>query len=100
MARSRTDKDTTSRERRKLIANVREETFSFLEKHNFSYVKSVSNCFMIDVKRKPQDVIKGMFDQKVIIGRTWPVWPTHVRVSVGSHEEMQKFQTAFLKVMA
>ena len=28
-----------------------------------------------------------------------PSWPTHVRVTIGTPEEMKKFQTAFLKVM-
>lgn len=86
--------------RRKIMGDVREETFSFLEKHNFSYVKSVSNCFMVDTKRNPRDVIEAMAKEKVYIGRVWQAWPTHVRVTVGSAEEMAKFQTAFLKVMA
>jgi len=86
--------------RRKIMGDVREETFSFLEKHNFSYVKSVSNCFMVDTKRNPRDVIDAMAKEKVYIGRVWQAWPTHVRVTVGSAEEMAKFQTAFLKVMA
>jgi len=34
------------------------------------------------------------------IGRTWPSWPTYVRVSIGTPQEMEKFQAAFLKVMA
>src|SRR5208283_4531045 len=38
-------------ERRKYIADVRDGVFEFLEKHGFGYVKSVSNCFMVDVGR-------------------------------------------------
>ena len=87
-------------ERRKLIGNVRESVFGFLEKHNFTYVPSVSNCFMIDVKRPPNEIISKMRDEKVYIGRVWPSWPTYVRVSVGTQDEMNKFKTAFLKVMA
>jgi len=87
-------------ERRKIIGDVREDTCSFLEKNNFSYVKSVSNCFMIDVKRNPRDVITAMQKEKVYIGRVWQSWPTHVRVTVGTAEEMAKFKAAFLKVMA
>jgi histidinol-phosphate aminotransferase len=34
----------------------------------------------------------------VFIGRNWPVWPNHVRVSIGSKEEMAKFKEAFAKV--
>jgi histidinol-phosphate/aromatic aminotransferase/cobyric acid decarboxylase-like protein len=87
-------------ERRKIIGAVREDVFGFLEKNNFSYVKSVSNCFMVDTKRDPRTVIQAMAKEKVYIGRVWPAWPTHVRVTVGSQEEMNKFKPAFLKVMA
>ena len=87
-------------ERRKIIGDVREDVFSFMDKHNFSYVRSVSNCFMVDTKRNPRDVVTGMMKEKVYIGRIWPAWPTHVRITVGSQEEMNKFKAAFLKVMA
>ena len=87
-------------ERRKIIGDVREDVFGFMEKHNFSFVKSVSNCFMVDVKRDPRTVVAGMQKEKVYIGRIWPAWPTHVRVTVGSQAEMNQFKAAFLKVMA
>ena len=87
-------------ERRKLIGHVREETFSFLEKNKFTFVPSVSNCFMIDVKQPGNNILTAMRKEKVYIGRVWPVWPNHVRVTVGTAEEMKKFETAFLKVMA
>ena len=87
-------------ERRKMIGQVREDTFSFLEKHKFSYVPSVSNCFMVDVKQPGNNIVAKMRDQKVYIGRVWPAWPNHVRVTVGTSDEMKKFQAAFLKVMA
>ena len=41
-----------------------------------------------------------MMKEKVYIGRVWPSLPNYVRVSVGTQEEMNKFKTAFLKVMA
>jgi histidinol-phosphate aminotransferase len=84
--------------RRKIIAGVREDTLSFLEKHNVKYIPSVSNCFMIDVKQDGRKFGAAMVQEKVVIGRVWPVWPTYVRVTVGTAEEMKKFQTAFLKV--
>ena len=87
-------------ERRKYMTGVRESVFEFLEKHNFSYVKSVSNCFMVDVGRPGNDIVMALRQEKVYIGRTWPVWPNHVRVSVGTVEEMDRFKTAFLRVMA
>jgi len=87
-------------ERRKIIAGVRNDVLGFLEKHRFRYVPSVSNKFMVDVGRPGEEVIEAMRKENVYIGRVWPAWPTYVRVSVGTQEEMEKFKTAFLKVMA
>jgi histidinol-phosphate aminotransferase len=87
-------------ERRAKIKEIREDTFAFLDKHNFHYVPSVSNKFMVDTKRPGREVIDAMAREKVLIGRVWPVWPTYVRVTVGTRDEMEKFKTAFLKVMA
>jgi len=88
------------KDRRKIIADTREDVFNFLEKKNIAYVKSVSNCFMIDCKRDPYEVASAMRKEKVIVGRVWPAWPTHLRVSVGTPDEMDKFKQAFSKVMA
>jgi histidinol-phosphate/aromatic aminotransferase/cobyric acid decarboxylase-like protein len=87
-------------ERRKKIAAVRLDTFNFLEQKRFSFVPSVSNCFMVDVKRPGREIITALQAEKVYIGRVWPSWPTHVRVTVGTQEEMNKFKAAFAKVMA
>ena len=87
-------------ERRKIIKDVREDTLAFLDKHNFKYVPSVSNKFMVDTRRPGGEVVAAMQAEKVYIGRVWSVWPTYVRVSVGTKEDMEKFKAAFLKVMA
>jgi histidinol-phosphate aminotransferase len=86
--------------RRKINKDIRENVFEFLEAKNFKYVKSEANHFMIDVKRPTNEVIQAMAKENVLIGRPWPVWPTHVRVSVGTQPEMDKFKAAFAKVMA
>jgi histidinol-phosphate/aromatic aminotransferase/cobyric acid decarboxylase-like protein len=87
-------------ERRKVIADIRDNTFEYLGKNNFHYVPSVSNCFMVDVKRPAMEIVNALRTEKVYIGRVWPAWPTHVRVTVGTQDEMSKFKTAFSKVMA
>ncbi|HLK19039.1 MAG TPA: pyridoxal phosphate-dependent aminotransferase [Bryobacteraceae bacterium] len=87
-------------ERRKIIKDIREDTLAFLDKNHFHYVPSQSNKFMVDVKRPGREVIDLMAKENVYIGRVWPVWPTYVRVTVGTREDMAKFKTAFLKVMA
>jgi histidinol-phosphate/aromatic aminotransferase/cobyric acid decarboxylase-like protein len=85
--------------RRKLIAQVRENTFEFMEKNNFKYIPSVSNCFMADTGKPGMEVVMAMRKENVFIGRVWPVWPNFVRVTVGTADEMQKFQVAYKKVM-
>ncbi len=91
---------TVVADRRKINKDIRDNVFEFLEAKNFKYVKSEANHFMIDVKRPGGEVVDAMAKQNVLIGRLWPVWPTHVRVSVGTQPEMDRFKAAFLKVMA
>jgi histidinol-phosphate aminotransferase len=87
-------------QRRKIIADVREDVFAFMDKNNFKYVPSVSNKFMVDVGKPGEQVIVALRKEKVYIGRVWSSWPTYVRVSIGTQDEMNKFKTAFAKVMA
>jgi histidinol-phosphate aminotransferase len=87
-------------QRRKLIGDVRENVFEFFDKHNYKYVRSVSNCFMVDVGRPGMEVVQALRKEKVIVGRVWQAWPNHVRVTVGTQDEMDKFKAAFAKVMA
>ena len=91
---------TVVAERRKINKDIRDNVFEFLEAKNIAYVKSEANHFMMDVKRPGGEVVQGLADQKVFIGRLWPAWPTHVRVSIGTQEDMDKFKTALMKVMA
>jgi histidinol-phosphate aminotransferase len=91
---------TVVAERRKINKDIRDNVFEFLEAKNISYVKSEANHFMMDVKRPGGEVVKGLADQNVFIGRLWPAWPTQVRVSIGTQEDMDKFKAALMKVMA
>jgi len=86
-------------ERRRINATTRQETFQWLDRNGYSYIPSESNCFLLDTKRPGKEVIDAMAQQKVFIGRIWPVMPTSVRITVGTHDEMLQFQTAFQKVM-
>ena len=86
-------------ERKKINTEIREQTFAWLDKQGYSYTRSQSNCFMLDTRRDAKQVIAAMQAKKVYIGRVWPVWPTYVRITVGTAQDMQAFQTAFLDVM-
>ena len=73
--------------------------FPWLDRNGYSYIPSVSNCFMLDTKRPAKDVIDAMAQQNVHIGRIWPLMPTYARITVGTRAEMDQFQAAFQKVM-
>ena len=86
-------------DRKHINTTIREATFDWLSKNNYSFVPSQSNCFMLDAKRPAKEVIAAMAAQNVFIGRPWPVWPTHVRITVGTQPEMEAFQSVFDAVM-
>ena len=86
-------------ERKRINAKIRQDTFQWLDRNGYSYTPSESNCFLLDTKRPGKEVIDAMAQQKVFIGRIWPVMPTWVRITVGTHEEMQQFQAVFQRVM-
>jgi histidinol-phosphate aminotransferase len=86
-------------ERRKIIKDVREDLFAFFQKHSLAFVPSVSNCVMLDARMPARRLIAGLQKEKVYIGRVWPVWPTHARVTIGTRDEMTKFKTALVKVL-
>lgn len=86
-------------ERRRINASVRQQTFDWLASNGYGFIPSESNCFLLDTKRRGQDVREAMAKENVLIGRVWPVMPTCVRITVGTEEEMARFQAAFQKVM-
>ncbi|MDZ7637395.1 MAG: aminotransferase class I/II-fold pyridoxal phosphate-dependent enzyme [Bryobacterales bacterium] len=87
-------------QRAEIIRNIREDVFAFLDKKNFSYIPSVSNKFLLDVKMPAREFSAKMAAEKIYVGRAWPSMPTHSRVSIGTAEEMGKFKAALAKVMA
>jgi histidinol-phosphate aminotransferase len=86
-------------ERKRINTENRQRTFEWLDQHGYSYIPSQTNFFMVDTKRPAKEVIAAMRQQNVFIGRVWPALPTHVRVTIGTHEEMERFQAAFQNVM-
>jgi histidinol-phosphate aminotransferase len=86
-------------ERRRINAAVRQQTFDWLDRNHYGYIPSQSNCFLLDTKRPGREAIDAIATQNVFVGRVWPAYPNHVRVTVGTQEEMARFQQAFQKVM-
>lgn len=86
--------------RKKIMADTRNETIAWLTQNKYKVIgEPHSNCFMIDTGRDGRGVMNAMQEKKIYIGRTWPVWPNAVRITVGTPEEMAKFRIAFKQVM-
>ncbi len=84
-------------ERRAIMTGIREDTFAFLDKNRIEFIPSEANMFMMNVKRPGVEFWQDMTKYKVYVGRVWPAWPTWVRVSVGTRDEMAKFRDACVK---
>jgi histidinol-phosphate aminotransferase len=86
--------------RKKAMMDLRNENIAWLKQNGYKVIgEPQSNCFMIDTGRSGQSVMNAMQQKKIYIGRTWPIWPNAVRITVGTPEEMAKFRTAFKQVM-
>ncbi|QHC35311.1 pyridoxal phosphate-dependent aminotransferase [Komagataeibacter xylinus] len=86
-------------ERRNQMIAAREETFAHLKKRGLTYLPSNANMFMVDWKQPAQTMRDAFASRKVDIGRSWPIWPTMSRVTVGSAEDMKAFCAALDQIM-
>jgi histidinol-phosphate aminotransferase len=86
-------------QRRQIVADIRNDLAAWLGQRGFAYIPSEANMIMIDCRRPGRDVYTAMLSHNIAIGRSWPSLPTHVRVTIGTAEEMALFKTAFAKVV-
>jgi histidinol-phosphate/aromatic aminotransferase/cobyric acid decarboxylase-like protein len=89
------------KERLEINKKNRDLAFEHLEKLGVSYIPSTSNFFMMSVKgMKGHEVGEAMAAKKVMLaGDRWPEWPEYIRVTVGTYEEMGKFNAALDQVV-
>jgi histidinol-phosphate aminotransferase len=93
--------DPLVKERMAINKRNRDLAFEQMDKLGVSYIPSHSNFFMMAVKGMtgPQ-VGEAMGKKKILLaGNRWPEWPEHIRVTVGTYEEMGKFNAALSQVV-
>jgi histidinol-phosphate aminotransferase len=87
--------------RRAEMREARGLAIEHLTKRGLTVMPTNANMFMVDWKSQPAWKLQKAFRaQSVEIGRSWPIWPTVSRVTVGSQDEMKAFCEAFDKVWA
>lgn len=79
---------------------LREKTSKELRDLGYEVIPSQTNFFMVGLRREVQPVIQAFREEGILVGRPFPPMTQHLRVSVGTAEEMDRFLTAFKKIMA
>ena len=94
-------KDTETQARvKKVTIELREKTIADLRGMGYSVIPSDANFFMVHIRRQVQPVIDDFRKKGVLVGRPFPPMLEHLRVSVGSAEEMGRFTNAFKEIFA
>jgi histidinol-phosphate aminotransferase len=92
-------KDTASQERvRRVTLELRNKTTSELQGLGFEVIPSQTNFFMVKIARQVQPVIEEFKKRGVLVGRPFPPMLEHLRVSVGTADEMNRFMVAFKEI--
>ncbi|MFT8469089.1 MAG: aminotransferase class I/II-fold pyridoxal phosphate-dependent enzyme [Acetobacter syzygii] len=61
-------------------------------------IPSEANMLMADWRKSPDAITAAFAQNHVIIGRSWSIWPTCSRISVGSTDDVQVFCKAMESV--
>ncbi len=84
---------------RKLNNDTRAYAVGEMKKRGRACIPSHTNFFCAHVAQPARPVIAAFREEGISVGRFFPGLPEHIRVSIGSPEEMQKFVAAFDKVL-
>jgi histidinol-phosphate aminotransferase len=94
-------KDTASQEKvKRLTIELRKKTVSDLASLGYQSIPSDANFFMVHLKKPVQPVIDEFRKKGVLVGRPFPPMTEHLRVSIGTAEEMSRFMVAFKEIMS
>jgi histidinol-phosphate aminotransferase len=92
-------KDTAAQEKvRRINTQLRTRTVNDLQALGYTTIPSQANFFMVHLKRPVVPVIEEFRTRGVLVGRPFPPMTEHLRVSVGTEDEMNRFMTAFKEI--
>jgi histidinol-phosphate aminotransferase len=70
-----------------------------VERFGRAVLPSEANFVMIDMGREVTPVIAALRDRGIHVGRRFPAMPRHLRVTIGTPEEMKRFVQEFARVV-
>jgi len=92
--------DTAAADRvRSRTLDLRRRTTAELDGMGFKVVPSEANFFMVHIRRQVQPVIDAFRTRGVLVGRPFPPMLEHLRVSIGTPDEMSRFMLAFKEIV-
>jgi histidinol-phosphate aminotransferase len=92
-------KDTAAQaDVKKKTLDLRKKTTSELQAYGYESIPSETNFFMVAIGREVQPVIQEFAQKQVAVGRPFPPMTKHMRVSIGTAEEMDRFMKAFKEI--
>ncbi|WP_168119144.1 histidinol-phosphate transaminase [Paenibacillus sp. HB172176] len=77
----------------------REYLYKQFDRLGLAYFESHANFVMVDVKSSTIEVFDGLLRQGVIVRPRWRCYPTHIRVTIGTQEQNEKFIAALEQVL-
>ncbi len=83
---------------KQMTIELREKTSAELRAHGYEVIPSQTNFFMVHIGREVQPVIEEFRQKKVLVGRPFPPMTQHLRVSVGTADELDRFTKAFKEI--
>ena len=84
---------------KKTTIALREKTVKDLASLGYQSIPSDANFFMVHLKRPVQPVIEEFKKKGVLVGRPFPPMNEHLRVSIGTADEMSRFMVAFKDII-
>ena len=83
---------------KKTTLELRARTAAGLTAYGYSVVPSDANFFLVHLRRPVQPVVAEFRKKGVLVGRPFAGLPEHLRVSIGTADEMNRFMTAFKEI--
>lgn len=83
---------------KQLNRELRNKTTAELKALGYTSVPSDANFFLLHLRRPIQPVIAEFRKKGVLVGRPFPPLTEHLRVSVGTANEMDRFMVAFKEI--
>lgn len=84
---------------KKTTLELRGKTVGALQAMGYEVIPSDTNFFMVHLRRPIQPLVEEFRKRGVLVGRPFPPMLEHLRVSIGTAEEMNRFMTAFKEIL-